>query len=75
MLKAQIYTTKTCAYCNTVKKFLTAKGIEYEVIDADILANREKAYELSGAMTVPITVLGDRVLVGWNPREFMEALT
>lgn len=28
-----VYTTKTCAYCPMVKRYLTLKGIEFEAVD------------------------------------------
>ena len=67
-----IYTTNTCAYCAMVEKFLDAKGHKYEVINLDDNPERQgEALELSGALTVPVTVVtkGDdsrEVVVGFN---------
>jgi len=70
--KITIFTTNTCAYCMMVKKYLSAKGHEYEEVNIDENPDRQKeAFQLSGALTTPITVVtkGDdtrEVIVGYN---------
>lgn len=62
-----IYTTNTCAYCSMVKKYLDAKGKKYEVINLDDNPEkRDEAFKLSGALTVPVTVVDGSVVVGYN---------
>lgn len=67
-----IYTTNTCAYCGMVKKFLSAKGQSYNEINLDQdPARQQEAIELSGALTVPVTVVtkddnSREVVVGYN---------
>lgn len=62
-----IYTTNTCAYCAMVERYLDSKHKEYIVINLDEHPEkREDAFALSGALTVPITVIDGSVVVGWN---------
>jgi glutaredoxin len=67
-----IFTTNTCAYCGMVKKWLGAKGISYEEVNLDENPERQKeAFELSGQLSVPITVVTKQddtreVVVGYN---------
>ena len=67
-----IFTTNTCAYCSMVKKYLTAKGHAYEEVNLDQNPERQaEAMQLSGAMTVPVTVVtksddSREVIVGYN---------
>ncbi len=67
-----IFTTNTCAYCVMVKKWLGAKGMTYEEVNLDESPERQKeALELSGALTVPVTVVTKQddsreVIVGYN---------
>lgn len=67
-----IYTTNTCAYCVMVKKWLGAKGIGYEEVNLDEQPERQKeAYELSGQLAVPVTVVtkdddSQEVVIGYN---------
>ena len=72
---ATVYTTKTCAYCPMVKKYLTYKGIKYTEKDAEQPEIRDEAIKLSGAMTVPITVIDDQVIVGWKPQLLSAAIS
>lgn len=67
-----IYTTSTCAYCPMVKKYLSAKGLTYEEVNLDSNPERQaEVLELSGALTVPVTVItkdddSRSVVVGYN---------
>jgi glutaredoxin len=67
-----VYTTKTCAFCPMVKKFLTSKNIKFTVVELDDKPEiRETLFKETGAMTVPITrkvQAGiESYVVGWNP--------
>jgi glutaredoxin len=67
-----IFTTNTCSYCGMVKRFLDMKGHSYQVVNLDDNPERQaEAMELSGALTVPITVVtkqddSKEVVVGYN---------
>ncbi len=67
-----IYTTDTCAYCVMVKKWLASKGHTYEEVNLDQNPERQaEAMQISGAMTVPVTVVtkqddSQEVVVGFN---------
>lgn len=70
--KITIFTTNTCAYCAMVKKYLGAKGHEWEEVNLDQHPERQaEALQLSGALTVPVTVVtkhddSQEVIVGYN---------
>jgi glutaredoxin len=67
-----IFTTNTCSYCGMVKKFLDMKGMKYDVVNLDDHPERQaEAFNMSGALTVPITVVtkhddSQEVVVGYN---------
>ena len=67
-----IFTTNTCGYCQMVKKYLGTKGMTYEEVNLDQQPHRQaEALQLSGAMTVPVTVVtkeddSQEVIVGYN---------
>jgi glutaredoxin 3 len=67
-----IFTTNTCAYCVMVKKYLGTKGLNYDVVNLDEQPERQaEALALSGALTVPVTVVtkhddSREVVVGYN---------
>ena len=76
-----IFTTNTCAYCGMVKKYLNSKGIGYEEVNIDEQPDRQKdAYELSGQLSVPITVVTKQddsreIVVGYNLAQLAPALS
>ena len=78
--KITVFTTNTCAYCVMVKKFLDAKGHEYEVVNLDEQPERQaEALRVSGALTVPVTVVtkqddSQEVIVGFNLSRLAPAL-
>lgn len=67
-----IFTTNTCAYCVMVKKWLASKNMTYEEVNLDEHPERQKeAFELSGQLAVPVTVItkdddSKEVVVGYN---------
>ena len=75
-----IFTTNTCAYCGMVKKYLTSKGMNYEEVNLDEKPDRQKeAFELSGSLTVPVTVVTKQddsreVVVGYNLQKLAPAV-
>lgn len=67
-----IFTTNTCSYCVMVKRYLDMKGKTYEVVNLDEKPERQaEALAISGALTVPITVVtkdddSQEVVIGYN---------
>lgn len=78
--KITIFTTNTCAYCGMVKKYLGAKGHEWEEVNLDQFPERQaEALSLSGALTVPVTVVTkdddtQEVIVGYNLSKLAPAI-
>jgi len=70
--KITIFTTNTCTYCGMVKRFLDMKGLKYDVVNLDDSPERQaEALQMSGALTVPITIVtkeddSQEVVVGYN---------
>jgi glutaredoxin len=75
-----IFTTTTCAYCPMVKKFLGAKGFTYDEVNLDQNPERQaEALAISGALTVPVTVVtreddSKQVVVGYNLAKLAPAI-
>lgn len=67
-----IFTTNTCAYCVMVKRWLSSKGIAYDEVNLDTNPERQQeAFELSGQLSTPITLVTkaddtQEVVVGYN---------
>ncbi len=67
-----VFSTPTCAYCPMVKKWLSSKGLKYDEVDLTVNPERQQeVLEISGALTVPVTVVTKQddtkeVIVGLN---------
>lgn len=70
-----IYTTATCRYCPSVKKYLDSKKAKYKVVDCTENPELLKpAVKLSGVYTVPQTRKGDQIVVGLNYGKLKELI-
>ncbi len=75
-----IFTTNTCSYCSMVKRYLSAKGVNYDEINLDQNPERQaEATALSGVTTVPVTVVTQQddsreIVVGYNLAKLAPAI-
>ena len=67
MKNVTIYSTPTCHYCGMAKEYFKANGVSYSefnvAADAD---KRKEMMEKSGQLGVPVIVIDDQVVVGFN---------
>ena len=71
----KIYTTPTCPWCRKVKEYLVEKGVEFT--DFNVAEDRGKLQEmvqLTGQRGVPVIVIGDEKIVGFNQEKIDQAL-
>jgi len=69
-----IYSTPTCVYCNSLKKYLTSHNIEYKEIDVSENEHElEKMVAISGQMGVPVVEIDGNVVIGFD-RERIDEL-
>ena len=62
-----VYSTPTWPWCHRAKEYLSRKGMPYT--DYNVAADKEKAKEMiqkSGQMGVPVIVIDDQVVVGFD---------
>lgn len=70
-----IYSTPTCHFCHKAKDFFTEHGIKFTDYDVAALPEkREEMMNLTGQLGVPVIVIGDDVLVGYDPVRLSEKL-
>ena len=73
MSKVTVYSTRQCQYCRMAKAFLDKHGVPYESIDVgEDQAAAEKMIELSGQRGVPVIVVDDEVIVGFDSQRLNE---
>ena len=73
--EVKIYSTPTCVYCNMAKDFFAENGIKYENYDvAKDLEKRKEMVDKTGQMGVPVIVIGDEIMVGFDEERLSELL-
>jgi glutaredoxin-like YruB-family protein len=62
-----VYSTPTCTWCNTLKRYFDEHGVRYS--DVDVSSNQKKAEEMvrrSGQQGVPQTDINGTIVVGFD---------
>ena len=75
MVKAKVYSTKTCPYCVQVKQYLDDKGVEYEEIDvSEDEEGRNRMVEKTNQMGVPVIEIDEEFIIGFDKNKLNELL-
>ena len=75
-----LYALSTCPYCRMTKKYLDKNGVDYDLVEVDLLEGEEKeeaigrVKELSGGTSFPVILIGDEVIVGFDKVRVKELL-
>ncbi|HVX58534.1 MAG TPA: glutaredoxin family protein [Candidatus Saccharimonadales bacterium] len=75
-----VFTTSTCSYCPMVKRYLASKGLSYDEVNLEDNPDRQQeVLEMSGALTVPVTIVTQQddtqdVIVGYNLQRLAPAV-
>lgn len=69
-----VYTSSTCPYCSMIKKYFDEKGVEYSEKNISEDAAARKELMDKGHMGVPVTVIGDQEIVGYDPDKLDELI-
>ena len=66
-MKVDVYSSPACPHCQTLKEFLSHKGISYQ--DHDVSSDplvAQEAVRLTGQNNVPVTVIDGHTVVGFD---------
>ena len=75
MKNVTIYSTPTCHFCHMAKDFFKANNVAYTENDvASNLEKRKEMIEKSGQMGVPVILIGDDLIVGFNKPKIAQLL-
>jgi len=75
MKTVTIYSTPTCTYCNAAKDFFKENGVEFQVFDVAVdTAKRQEMIEKSGQMGVPVIIINEELVVGFDKARLSELL-
>jgi glutaredoxin 3 len=70
-----IYSTPTCHFCQMAKEFFTANNVSYtEHNVASDMERRQEMIDKSGQMGVPVIVIGDELIVGFDKEKLAAAV-
>ncbi len=67
MQKVEIYSTPSCHFCHMAKDFFKEKNVaftDYNV--AEDASKRQEMMDKSGQLGVPVIVIGNDLIVGFN---------
>ncbi|MGA2401184.1 MAG: glutaredoxin family protein [Syntrophobacteraceae bacterium] len=74
--KIKIYSIPGCSLCDQAKKYLSEKGVDFELVDVstDSEALQEMKKLSGGARAAPVISVCNKVLVGFKRQELEEAV-
>lgn len=79
-MPVKVFALSTCPYCRMTRKYLDENGVEYDVLEVDLLTGAERddaiaeVKELSGGTSFPVIVVGEDIIVGFNKTRMKELL-
>ena len=62
-----VFSTPTCSFCNTAKKYFREKGVRFR--DVDVSRDQAAARDMirrSGQSGVPVIDIGGKIIVGFD---------
>lgn len=75
MKNVTIYTTPTCHFCQMAKEFFAEKSVAYTAYDVTQDASkREEMIQMTGQLGVPVIVIGDSIMVGFDRTKIADKL-
>jgi len=75
--EVKIYSTSACPYCKMAKEFLSKKGVPFTAYDvkSDKDALKEMKKISGGALRVPVILVCNEVMVGFDRSRLEQALS
>lgn len=74
MPKIKIYTSTTCSHCSAAKEYLKERKYSYEEKNVSTDPQAKKELMKMGYMGVPIIMVDDNVIEGFNKNKLDELL-
>lgn len=69
MTRLVLYVKDKCAHCKDAQRYLDEKGYQYRLTNAKMQRGR-KELDAIGARSLPVLKIGDRYMIGWDPKGF-----
>jgi glutaredoxin len=79
-MKVFMYTLSTCPWCRKTKQFFKDRNVKFDFVDYDLAGEDEQEKILdemskrSSNTAFPFVMIGEEIVVGYNPERFSELL-
>ena len=71
----KVYSIPDCPWCQKVKKYLELRQVKFQEVNIESdLEGRKELLELTKQLSVPVTSINGRLIVGFEREELDEAL-
>lgn len=69
-----LYSTRRCPHCRQVKQYLVQRGLRFQELDIESNQRAQKAFARLGARGVPVVMIGDSRVDGFDRRRLDQLL-
>lgn len=69
-----LFSTRSCGYCAQARRFFDRNGIRFTEHDVEMDQRAASNFDLLGGRGVPLVVVGDRILHGYDERALARML-
>jgi len=73
-VRITLYTRENCSHCRQLKHWLKARGQTFAEFDVQRSRRAAKAFAQLGGHGVPLVVVGDEVVHGFDPKHLRQLL-
>ncbi|MDX1279379.1 glutaredoxin family protein [Oceanihabitans sediminis] len=73
-MKVTLYGATWCPACKVANEWLSENEIDFEYVNISTEENRERFRKETGAASVPVLSVDDKIEIGFNPDKFKELL-
>ena len=79
-MKVFMFSLSTCPWCRKTKNFFKINSVPFDYVDYDLQPEAEqekimdKIMNISNARSFPVVMIGDSVIVGYDPEKYSKVL-
>ena len=70
----EVYASENCIWCRRMRRYLDEKGVTFRTINAREPYNSRHVRNLTGQSSLPVTVIGDKTVIGFDTQAVAVAL-
>lgn len=62
----EVYFSENCIWCRRMRRYLDEKGVTFRTINAREPFNSRRVMTLTGQSSLPVTVIGNTTVIGFD---------